>query len=78
MITTKYISPKLGFLKSMPALLSYVEKMKFDLESIISIEKKDFGYAFNGLRFSYHVQTDSRFSFFRSNLIINEIQCEAS
>tara|TARA_B110001454_G_scaffold219058_1_gene249664 strand:- start:16971 stop:17204 length:234 start_codon:yes stop_codon:yes gene_type:complete len=73
----KYKSPKLIFLESKPKLLSYLNSVKFDLDSIISIEFRESSFVFKSLAFTYVVNTDSEFSFFKSNLIFKEIACEA-
>lgn len=75
---SKYISLKRIFLEQRPKLLQYLIKTEFDFESVISIEQKDNLYLFKGLGLIFQVQTDSNFSFFKSNLFLNEITCEAS
>ena len=75
---SKYKSPKLTFLEAKPKLFQYIQFIKLDLDSVISIEHKDGLYIFKGLAFIYQIQTDSAFSFFRTNLFLNEIVSEAS
>ncbi|GEM_PF-2193735 len=76
----KRYDPKITFLSSKPKLLQYIKDVDFSMRDVISIEinkgEQVHRYIFKGMGFSFMVETDSEFSFFKNKLKISEIMAD--
>jgi hypothetical protein len=72
--------PKTAFLSDRPKLYQYIKDVDFSLREVISIEVNQLDpvhrYIFRGMGFSFMVETDANFSYFRNKLKFNEIMAD--